>query len=69
MTQTEDENDMQQPKNRRDMDPRWMWNLNDILDGAPAFDRLFAQTEKALAAASAWQGRVADAPRAAIRAS
>lgn len=69
MTQTEDENDMQQPKNRRDMDPRWMWNLNDILDGAPAFDRLFAQTEKALAAASAWQGRVADDPRAAIRAS
>ena len=29
---------MQQPKARREMDPRWMWDLNGILEGAPAFD-------------------------------
>ena len=32
---------MQQVKLRREMDPRWMWKLNDILDGAAAFDELF----------------------------
>ena len=59
---------MQQPKTRREMDPQWMWNLNDILNGTPAFDQLFAQTEQYVAALAAHQGRVAADPRAAIRA-
>ena len=58
---------MQQPKPRSEMDPRWMWDLNDILNGVPAFDQLFTQTEAALPAFSARQGRVAEDPRAAIR--
>jgi len=59
---------MQQPKERRQMDPRWMWDLNDILNGAPAFDALFAETERAVAAFAAYQGHIAEEPRAAIRA-
>ena len=59
---------MQQPKARREMDPRWMWDLSAILDGAPAFDALFAQAEQAASALPARQGHVAEDPRAAIRA-
>lgn len=58
---------MQQPKARREMDPRWMWNLNDIIDGAAAFDALFEKTERQVKDCAAWQGRVAQDPRAAIR--
>ena len=58
---------MQQPKSRAEMDPRWTWKLNDILDGAEAFDALFAQTEKELAEWQKCQGQVAQDPRAAIR--
>ncbi|MBQ9299088.1 MAG: oligoendopeptidase F [Clostridia bacterium] len=58
---------MQQPKARQEMDPRWMWDLNDILNGTPAFDALFAQTERDIDAWQQCQGRVAEDPQAAIR--
>ena len=58
---------MQQPKARREMDPRWMWDLNGILEGAPAFDALFDKTESDIAAWQQCQGHVADDPKAAIR--
>ncbi len=60
---------MHQQKTRSEMDKRWMWNLNDILDGSPAFDKMFAEAEAAVSAVAAFQGRVADDPRAAIKAS
>ena len=58
---------MQQPTARQEMDPRWMWDLNDILNGTPAFDALFAQTERDIDAWQQCQGRVAEDPQAAIR--
>ena len=58
---------MQQPKERREMDPRWMWNLNDILAGTPAFDALYEKTERDIDAWRQCQGQVAADPRAAIR--
>lgn len=58
---------MQQPKARSEMDPQWMWNLNDILDGVPAFDALYAATETAIENWQKCQGKVAEDPRAAIR--
>ena len=41
---------MHQQKTRSEMDKRWMWNLNDILDGSPAFDKMFAEAEAAVSA-------------------
>ena len=58
---------MQQPKARKEMDPQWMWDLNDIISGAAAFDTLFAKTQKEIEAWQQCQGKVADDPRAAIR--
>lgn len=58
---------MQQPKLRSEMDPKWMWNLNDIIDGTDAFNELFKQAEENLTAFAALQGHVADDPRKAIR--
>lgn len=58
---------MQQPKQRNEMDPRWMWNLDDILAGKSAFDALFEDTEKRIAQWPLRQGQVAKDPRGAIR--
>ena len=58
---------MQQPRKRNEIDPRWQWNLNDIINGTSAFDALFAETQHAVGEAAARQGRVAEDPRAAIR--
>ena len=58
---------MQQPRERKEMDPRWMWDLNDIIDGAEAFDALYQETEKEIEAWRQCQGHVKDDPRAAIR--
>ncbi|MBR5232250.1 MAG: oligoendopeptidase F [Clostridia bacterium] len=58
---------MSQLKKRCEMDPKWMWNLNDILNGTEAFDALFEKAEKALEVFSACQGHVAEDPRKAIR--
>jgi len=57
---------MSQLKKRSEMDPKWMWNLNDILNGTEAFNALFEEAEKALAAFAACQGHVAEDPRKAI---
>ena len=58
---------MQQPRERKEMDPRWMWDLNDMIDGAEAFDALYQETEKEIEAWRQCQGHVKDDPRAAIR--
>ena len=58
---------MKQPKARKEMDARWTWDLNDIINGAEAFDALYAQTEKDIDAWQKCQGKVAENPRAAIR--
>ena len=58
---------MQQPRKRNEIDPRWQWNLNDIINGTSAFDSLYAETQLAVEEAAARQGRVAEDPRAAIR--
>ena len=39
---------MSQLKKRSEMDPKWMWNLNDILNGTEAFNALFEEAEKAI---------------------
>ena len=39
---------MSQLKKRCEMDPKWTWNLNDILNGTEAFNALFEKAEKAL---------------------
>lgn len=57
---------MSQLKKRCEMDPKWMWNLNDILNGTEAFNALFEQAEKALNDFAACQGHVAEDPRKAI---
>ena len=59
---------MQQPKARKEMDARWTWNLNDILDGTAAFNTLFAKAEAEVQAFGAYQGHIAADPRVAIRA-
>ena len=58
---------MQQPRARKEMHPRWMWDLSSILEGTGAFDALFEETEKKIAHWSACQGQVEKDPRAAIR--
>ncbi len=49
------------------MDSRWMWNLNDILEGTEAFDALLAETEKKIVAMNALEGKVSEDPRAAVK--
>ena len=58
---------MSQLKKRSEMDPKWMWNLNDILNGTEAFNELFEKAEAALKEFAACQGHVKDDPRKAIR--
>lgn len=57
---------MQQVKLRREMDPRWMWKLNDILDGAAAFDELFEKAARGIDEMAAYQGKGAQDARGAI---
>ena len=54
-------------KPRKDMDPRWQWRLQDIFPTEEAYEQAYAETENALRAMEAWQGRVAENPRQAIR--
>ena len=56
-----------QLKMRKDMDKRWMWNLNDILDGVAAFDELFEKAARGIEEMAAYQGKVHEDPRGAIR--
>lgn len=58
---------MEQLQERGGMDSRWMWNLNDILEGGAAFDTLMAETEQKIAAMNALEGKVSEDPRAAVQ--
>lgn len=57
----------QEIKPRADMDPRWQWRLEDIFAAEADYERAFDQARQAIDAMQAWQGRVAEDPRQAIR--
>ena len=54
-------------KNRKDMDPRWQWRLDHIFATDEAYEQAYSQAEKAIEAMAAWQGKVSENPRQAIR--
>lgn len=58
---------MQEPKARKDMDPRYLWDLSSIIESAAEFERQFKDAQAQVSAFSAWQGHVGEDPRKAIR--
>ena len=57
----------QELKPRAEMDPRWQWRLDHIFATEEAYDQACAQAEAQISRIAAWQGRVAENPRQAIR--
>ena len=58
---------MQEPKARKDMDPRYLWDLSSIIESAAEFERQFKEAQAQVSAFSTWQGHVGENPRQAIR--
>jgi len=58
---------MQEPKARKDMDPRYLWDLSSIIESAAEFERQFKEAQAQVSAFSTWQGHVGENPRKAIR--
>lgn len=58
---------MQEPKARKDMDPRYLWDLSSIIESAAELERQFKDAQAQVSAFSAWQGHVGNDPRKAIR--
>lgn len=58
---------MQEPKTRKEMDPRYLWNLSSIIENTAEFERQFQDAQTRVAAFAAWQGHTAEDPRRAIR--
>ena len=58
---------MQEPKARKDMDPRFLWDLSSIIESAAEFERQFKEAQAQVSAFSTWQGHVGENPRKAIR--
>ncbi|MBR5110188.1 MAG: oligoendopeptidase F [Clostridia bacterium] len=54
-------------KNRNDMDPRWQWRLDHIFATEEAYEQAFARAQADIEKMAAWQGRVKDDPRRAVR--
>ena len=54
-------------QNRKDMDPRWQWRLDHIFATDEAYEQAYSQAEQAIEAMAAWQGKVSENPRQAIR--
>lgn len=54
-------------KTRQEMDPRWMWDLTAIFADENAFEAAFEKAGKQVEHLKAWQGRVREDPRQAIR--
>lgn len=55
-------------KNRKEMDPRYEWDLSAIFESRKAFEQAFEQALAKTEEMKKWQGRVQEDPRAAIRA-
>ena len=49
---------MQEPKARKDMDPRYLWDLSSIIESAAEFERQFKEAQAQVSAFSTWQGHV-----------
>ena len=58
---------MQEPKARKDMDPRYLWDLSSIIESAAELERQFKEAQEQVSAFSTWQGHVGENPRKAIR--
>ena len=58
---------MQEPKARKDMDPRYLWDLSSIIESAAEFERQFKEAQAQVSVFSTWQGHVGENPRKAIR--
>lgn len=58
---------MQEPKARKDMDPRYLWDLSSIIESAAELERQFKEAQAQVSAFSTWQGHVGENPRKAIR--
>lgn len=58
---------MQEPKARKDMDPRYLWDLSSIIESTAEFERQFKEAQAQVSAFSTWQGHVGEDPRKAIR--
>ena len=56
----------QELKARKEMDPRFQWRLEDIFATGEAYEKAYAEAERAIAAMAGWQGRVKENPRQAI---
>ena len=54
--------------NRNEIDPKYRWDLSHIFVTPEAWEQAFADCEQAIAGFAAWDGRVAEDPRAAVRA-
>ena len=54
-------------KARNEMDKRWQWRLEDIFPTDEAYEAAYEAARQATKGLAAWQGRVADDPRQAIR--
>ncbi|MBR3019014.1 MAG: oligoendopeptidase F [Clostridia bacterium] len=54
-------------KNRSEMDTRWQWRLEDIFATEEAYEQAYAQAQADIDKMAAWQGRVKENPRQAIR--
>ena len=43
---------MQEPKARKDMDPRYLWDLSSIIESAAEFERQFKEAQAQVSAFS-----------------
>lgn len=57
---------MNEPKLRKDMDPRYLWDLSSVIESPAAFENLFAAVQQDVQSFAAVQGHVAQDPRRAI---
>ena len=58
---------IREPKNRSQQDPRTLWDLTALYQTEAAFEQDFEKAKCQLEQVKAWQGRVQEDPRAAIR--
>ena len=58
---------IREPKNRSQQDPRSLWDLTALYQTEAAFEQDFEKAKGQLEQVKAWQGRVQEDPRAAIR--
>ena len=59
---------MQEPKARKEMDPRYQWDLSSIVENSETFESMFREAQTMVSGLSARQGHTAEDPRGAIRA-